>query len=871
MIFVKTLSTVISYRWLHKSQMLIQMRFIMKCLLILVLLVVRNSNMNKILSTLVLSAFFATCFTGCGEDTSAPKQEKKSDTNPTIKTDDKKTSTNTPPAKEDIKADNKVVKSSGPLAVEWSHWRGPTQNGVSTDKNLPEKWSPNPETADNNLVWKTPFGGRTTPIVQNDRVYIINKVGKGISEQERVMCFSMKDGKLLWEYKFNVFHTDIVSVRLGWTNMTGDPETGNVYAHGTQGLLFCFDKDGKVLWSKSLTEEYGRITGYGGRVTSPIVEGDLLIIGMINASWGDQGMGRNRFVAFNKKTGVIQWWAFTGATVKDTYYSYPVVANINGQRLLISGGGDGGVHAFKVNTGEKVWSYLFGSGSINCSPVVQDNFVYIGQGEENIGANTQGRVICLDAGSVTNGQPKVVWQADGIKAKFASPVINDGILYMCGEVGSLHALEASSGKELWKFQYGRNTKGSPVLADGKIYIAEVNSKFHILQPSKEGCKRLHAQLFKGKPGEDGNAGEDVEINGSPAIINGKIIFMTSEDLYCIGKPDWKPSAPEVKSESKAVTLGEAAHLQIVPADFVLNPEAKQSLAAFAYDANGNKIGPVEVEWSLAGVRPPEGLPPAPPAAPGTPAPTTPPLLVGKLSNEKGMDTVLEISKAPPAQFGRVVAKAGKLTAETRVRVSPILPYAPNFANIPEKRTPGGWINCQGKFEMVTVDGKKILKKLAVNPSPLVARANAFITMPDLTDYTIQADMMGTKVRDDLPDMGVVANRYSFMLTGKTKSLRLISWDALPRVDKTISYPWEPNVWYTFKLSFEKATGTEGTIRGKIWPRDKPEPAEWTLEFKDPVANLEGSAGIYGYSAGILENQPGTEIFYDNVKVLPNKK
>lgn len=51
--------------------------------------------MNKILSTLVLSGFIATCFTGCGGDTSAPKQEKKSDTNPTIKTDAKKTSPNT--------------------------------------------------------------------------------------------------------------------------------------------------------------------------------------------------------------------------------------------------------------------------------------------------------------------------------------------------------------------------------------------------------------------------------------------------------------------------------------------------------------------------------------------------------------------------------------------------------------------------------------------------------------------------------------------------------------------------------------------------------------------------------------------------------
>ncbi|MFZ9823365.1 MAG: PQQ-binding-like beta-propeller repeat protein, partial [Gemmataceae bacterium] len=317
-------------------------------------------------------------------------------------------------------------------AGDWAHWRGPNQNGVVADKNLPDKWSPNPSTPDNNLLWKVPHGGRTTPIVLNKRVYLINKTGEGISEQERVMCFSLEDGKLLWEHKFNVFHTDIVSVRLGWTTLAGDPETGNVYAHGTQGLFFCFDKDGKVLWSKSLTEEYGRITGYGGRVTSPIIEGNMLIIGMINASWGDQAIGRTRFVAMDKKTGHVIWWGSTGNQVRDTYYSTPVVAEIGGQRLLISGGGDGGVHAFKVHTGEKVWSYLFGSGSVNCSPVVQDNLVFIGQGEENIGANTQGRVICLDGSQITNGQPKLVWQTDGIKAKFASPIIHEGLLYMCG-------------------------------------------------------------------------------------------------------------------------------------------------------------------------------------------------------------------------------------------------------------------------------------------------------------------------------------------------------------------------------------------------------------------------------------------------------
>src|SRR5262249_1662925 len=197
------------------------------------------------------------------------------------------------------------------------------------DKDLPDKWSPEGE----NLVWKMPHGSRSTPIVQNGRVYIINLSGEGLTEQERVMCFDAETGKVLWEHKFNVFFTDIVSDRVGWTNPVGDPETGYVYAHGVEGLLFCFDKDGKVIWSRSLTEEYGRISGYGGRVTSPIVDGDLLLLGMLNASWGEQAAGGNRFVAFNKKTGEVVWWGNTSHRVKDTYYSCPIVAVINGERL----------------------------------------------------------------------------------------------------------------------------------------------------------------------------------------------------------------------------------------------------------------------------------------------------------------------------------------------------------------------------------------------------------------------------------------------------------------------------------------------------------------------------------------------------------
>src|SRR3954452_18535662 len=80
-------------------------------------------------------------------------------------------------------------------ADDWAQWRGPESTGVSRDKNLPDKMGLDPAKPDSNLLWKQPFGGRSAPIVMNGRVYIINGVGSGVNEQERVMCFDEKTGQ----------------------------------------------------------------------------------------------------------------------------------------------------------------------------------------------------------------------------------------------------------------------------------------------------------------------------------------------------------------------------------------------------------------------------------------------------------------------------------------------------------------------------------------------------------------------------------------------------------------------------------------------------------------------------------------------------
>ncbi len=710
-------------------------------------------------------------------------------------------------------------------AADWPVWRGVNSDGVSPEASLPSNWSPDGE----NLLWKVPIGSRSTPVVLDGRVCVISLAEPQTPSKwrTRIVCLDGETGKIRWEHYYTVFQTDIPHHRVGWASLAGDPETGFIYFHGIEGIVAAFDKAGKIVWQRSLDEEIGRFSGFGGRTVTPMLDGDQLIVSFLTAGWGPNFAPRHRFYAFDKETGDILWSSAPGGRPFDTTYSVPVARVINGQRLLIDGNGDGGIYAIKAGTGEKVWGFPLSKRGINSSVVVDGNLVYASHSEENAdGSTAMGRIVSLDASQIAEGKPKEVWRAEGVQAGYASPALYRGVLYHVDNSANLLAFDAKTGKPLWNYNVGTAQRASPVVADGKIFISDVDGTFHIVKVGDKP-ERLDMDAFKNP---DGSA---VQINGSPAVANGRIYLPMENMIYAIGAKDAKPApkAASLAPPPEAAPAGaKATHLRVIPAEAVLYPGMTQRFRARTFDAQGRLIGEVQPQWSL-----------------------------DKLQGSMAPSGELTIAKENVQQGGAVTATLGDLKGAALVSARPRPPFEQTFESLPDGAVPPGWSGAQGRFQVATVDGNKLLKKMSDNPQSW--RTTVYISDPKSSGYTIEADLMGSELRRRMPDMGLVSHRYTLDLMGNSQQVMLRTWTSeLQRFSKTVPFKWDPNVWYHMK--FQITVGADGgaVLRGKVWKKADPEPDAWTIEAEDPLPNRNGSPGIYGYSTA--------DIFYDNIKVTP---
>jgi len=363
-----------------------------------------------------------------------------------------------------------------------------------------------------------------------------------------------------------------------------------------------------------------------------------------------------------------------------------------------------------------------------------------------------------------------------------------------------------------------------VWADNKLYVTEVNGNVRILQPGPNGAIELdHDELQV----EDGRY---AEIYGSFAIGYGRLYLTSESGIYCIG--DSRAAfmatagvAPDLGAETPAT--GTPTVLQVVPAEVIATAGDTVTFEVLAFDANGRSLGTRDATWALDG-------------------------LAGAQISTLG---ALSTDARATNQAGSVVATIGNLTATAQIRVFAPLPWSENF----ESGRPPHWIGGGGSLAVEDVGGNQVLRKGASRTG--IHRHAVYLGHSSLSGYTVQADVFSTQQGRRRADLGVINSGYTMDLQGNRQKIQLQSWAAELRIGEEVDFSWEPNTWYRLKLRVD-IQNDRGLIRGKVWPRDETEPADWTITADDPLPNRQGSPGLIGYSP--------IDIYFDNISVVENQ-
>lgn len=736
----------------------------------------------------------------------------------------------------------KTLKPGEVDQLDWPYWRGPEWNSISRETGLPDTINPGGGDG-SNLAWKREdLGGRSTPVVLRGKLYYITRHNPGTAKEcEKIVCLDAATGETKWESIHNVWSSDVPDTRVGWSNVVGDPETGYVYALGANGLFKCLDgESGKIIWQLPLHEQFGVLTTYGGRTNSPIICEDMVIFGSVIIGWGDMAVPAHRILAFDKLSGQVRWFISTRLRPEDTIYNNPTIAVIKGQKLMITGAGDGWIYGIQPRTGKKVWEYEFSRRGLNLAPTVDGDVVYMGHSEENRKPNGSvvGAIAAIDATQMGNVSEKgEIWKtleiADGKSSilKVRDEKLGDR-LYCPDDGGKLFVLDAKTGEEVCKkIGLGTINFGAPLYADGKIFYSEKNGRWYILTPDEKKGVVGWERTAKGKT--NGTFPQGDECWASPVISHGRLYILTTGALYCFeDKAKTKGSAPRPAQPEETPVSEDMtpAQLQLIPAEILVKPGEKVNYSVKVFNSRGQLLkSSAEPTYSVAA--------------------------------NGAITAAGEFTAAADAKHvaAIVTAQVGELKATGRVRIVPPLPWKFDMEGLTD--APITWIGARYRHQLrKSPDGNSYLAKITTIPKG--TRSRASFGPSDLHDYTVQADMLPHELDKKLPDMGLIAQGYTFEVSGERDLLHIGSWISHDkRYFATKPFKMEPNNWYTLKLQAANVDG-QAVIKAKIWKKADKEPTEWSLELTDPQPNKIGAPGMFG-------NATNAEVFIDNVLVTPN--
>ena len=733
---------------------------------------------------------------------------------------------------------------------DWLYWRGSEGNGVSKQTGLPVDLN-------SSLIWSHDIQGGGVPVIAGGKAYQFGYYGVTDDLQEALVCFDASTGQVLWNRRHSDFISDIVYNRYGVGAACVDPASGNVYFQTSPGLLIGYDSGGNKLWERSLMEEFARLTFPNGRTGGPCVDGNLVIIHAITANWGKQGPARDRFYAFDKNNGQLVWASTPGITPKDSSFAPLIFEDLsNGRRVFYSGTGCGHVVCIDARTGQPLWRFQMSYGGVNAGVVIHEDSIIAVHGKENIDSTIIGRMVAirkpqnlpaLGEDIVILGKEHEIWRNNGIEAFTSTPVYRDGRVYTTIKRGELVCLDADTGEDHWVLKLAPDQiHASPTWADGRLYVPMFNGKVFVVEDKLEYGKILSEMDL-------GSA-----CLAAPAVAHGRVFVQTKKALHCFGSSDPAPAfvakpEKELTNLPTVPSIGPAVSLQVVPAEFCLKAGADQKFDVFTIDAEGRRIEKIQdgLDWQKW----------IPPTA----------KVKSEVDAEINNQGILSAKMDASLSAGALQVSKGTLSGVTRGRVLPNLPYSEDFEkgfeyihtssdDIAFSYPPLSWLGARMRWQIQDMGGNKVAGNTL--DRVLFQRAINFIGHKDMRDYTMSADVMTDGDRRTKSNIGLINQRYIFVLVGNSQKLEVVS--NFDRFRHSVPFAIKTNSWYTLKTRVDIDDMGTGMIRAKAWAKDVPEPEGWTLEVEHNNAQSYVSPGIYAMSP-----QSKKKVYIDNISVIQN--
>jgi outer membrane protein assembly factor BamB len=397
-------------------------------------------------------------------------------------------------------------------AFNWPQWRGPDNDGISPEKDLPTTWA-----EDKNIAWTLKMPGKSgaTPAIWGNRIFVTSADDNAIV----VMCVST-DGKELWKSKLA---SGDKSFRGEGNNASPSPVTDgkHVWAFAGTGDLACFDFDGKEVWHFNTQERYVKYHTNWGMHTSPLLDGDRLYMQLLNQNGA-------HVIALDKATGKEVWKVehrSDGHGENKDSYASPIIWRKGKDAYLITHGNDYAI-AHRLDDGKEIWRVggLNPKESYNsflrfvATPVATPDLIVVPSAKHHgvVGVKPDAQ------GDVMPGSKYEAWRLKSGTPDVPSPLVYDGLVYLCDEDGWLVCLDAKTGAQQYRERLHAGVyRASPLAADGYIYLTAHEGLVTVV---KAGPK--FNRVAENKLPDD--------LYASPAVSNGRIYLRGWKALYAIG-------------------------------------------------------------------------------------------------------------------------------------------------------------------------------------------------------------------------------------------------------------------------------------------------------------------------------------------------